>query len=447
MSEPPLSVHDYYVWDEPSQLPGSTLEADLSWPHGSLSVLHEAFKKQLSRKTGWTIPSGPYTSAFQMAARVFRRGLAVRDQQGRMLSGSYLIQFLPKLNWAELLPDQHLCIIDQQFALAQNIPAKSNRVFIQVTELSKNLKTVAQLQHTARLLGSYETWTIVGGGVLADTAAFAAALESRLFRLIPTTVLAMVDACIGGKTGVNFPPYGKNQIGLFAFPSEVIISTDCLSTLPQREFLAGLNEAWKHALLKGDPSLGAAVAQLDLHPQNLDGYMRDLVAVKADVVALDPTEQGLRASLNLGHTLAHSIERISQKVCPERPILHGEAVGVGLLFCIQLSHTLDYLAMDSYQSMTQQLLNSNALITLKQLQSFLGTEDLTNPNLIEELLVGIKQDKKNKTAHASEWVLLQDWGQLVTDAAHYTVPVEDSVFRGAYVEFIKFWQIAAPKKT
>jgi 3-dehydroquinate synthetase len=439
MPDPPMPAKEYFKWPDLTLGEASDLEQKLGWPAGTLVILREAFQRQLSRKYGWEISPKTRQAPFQTAARVFRRGVAMKDQKSEEKRGQYPIRFIKALNWNELLPHTQLCIIDENVAAAHEIKPRPNRIFIRMDEHSKTLESVAELRTKAKKSGLNTPWTIVGGGILADTAAFAAALDGQSFRLVPTTLLAMIDACIGGKTGVNFSPYGKNQIGLFAFPQEVLIARDWLSTLPPREYLAGLAEGWKHAVLRGDRELAEKVAQLDRRTQDLHLYLRDLVAVKAEIVAQDPTEQGLRAALNLGHTLAHAIERISQDKNPKDSILHGEAVGIGLLFCIEMSHTLGFLDEKAWQEMRRQLKESRIVPGPDALKRFLAIDDLASPELMHELQVGIKQDKKNMESHASEWVLLKDWGQPVQEKGRYTITVVDDDWRRCYEAFIRNW--------
>jgi 3-dehydroquinate synthetase len=439
MPDPPMPAKEYFKWPD-IPLGGTTpLEQKLGWPGGTLRVLDEAFQRQLTRKYGWEISPKSRQAPFHMAARIFRRGVAMKDQKAEQKAGQYPIRFIKALNWNDLLPHTQLCIIDQAVADAHDIKPRPNRIFIRLDEKTKTLESVAELRERAKQTGLQTPWTIVGGGILADTAAFAAALDGHSFRLVPTTLLSMVDACIGGKTGVNFSPYGKNQLGLFAFPQEVLIALDWLTTLPPREYCAGLAESWKHAVLRGDPALAKRVAQLDRRAEDLHLDLRDLVAVKAEIVAQDPTEQGLRAALNLGHTLAHAIERISQEKNPGDSILHGEAVGIGLLFCIDMSHTLGHLNEEAWQAMTRQLKESRIVPSPADLKRFLATDDLLSQELMQELLVGIKQDKKNRESHASEWVLLKDWGRPLQERDRYTITVSDDDWRRCYQKFINSW--------
>ncbi len=174
----------------------------------------------------------------------------------------------------------------------------------------------------------------LGGGVVGDMTGFAAATWLRGIAVVqvPTTLLAMVDAAIGGKTGVNHPG-GKNLIGAFHQPSLVLIDPQTLASLPQREFRAGMAEVIKYGVI-GDPDLFTAlesagdVSSLErLSPSLLQSILQRSAAAKAKVVAADEHEGGLRAILNYGHTLGHVVEAL----CGYGTYLHGEAVAIGML--------------------------------------------------------------------------------------------------------------------
>ena len=179
----------------------------------------------------------------------------------------------------------------------------------------------------------------LGGGAATDVGGFVAATHLRgvAFYTAPTTLLGMVDAAVGGKTGVNLPE-GKNLAGAFWPPKAVWCDTDTLATLPPREFRSGAAEVFKHGLL-ARPELLSAVLPSAEAPQglrqgtpHLAEVVYQAVRVKAEVVGRDPTEQGERAYLNLGHTLAHALEGYTHGGLP-----HGEAVAYGLHFAALLS--------------------------------------------------------------------------------------------------------------
>ena len=174
----------------------------------------------------------------------------------------------------------------------------------------------------------------LGGGVIGDITGFAAATWLRGIDVIqvPTTLLAMVDAAIGGKTGVNHPK-GKNLIGAFHQPKLVLIDPLTLSTLPIREFRAGIAEVIKYGVI-GDPSIFNLLKELpeinnqeEMNTDVLKQIIKKSVAIKARVVALDEKEKGLRAILNYGHTFGHVLENLSGY----GTLLHGEAVGLGMI--------------------------------------------------------------------------------------------------------------------
>ncbi|GGM10660.1 3-dehydroquinate synthase [Deinococcus aerophilus] len=177
----------------------------------------------------------------------------------------------------------------------------------------------------------------LGGGAATDLAGFAAAsyLRGVAFYTAPTTLLGMVDAAVGGKTGVNLPE-GKNLVGAFWPPQAVWCDTDTLATLPDAVFREGAAEAYKHGLI-ADPSLLPRVLSPEFRPggTNLEDTLADAIAVKAGVVTRDPTERGERAFLNFGHTLAHALEAVTHHAVP-----HGEAVGYGLHYAALLSRAL-----------------------------------------------------------------------------------------------------------
>ncbi|THF85784.1 3-dehydroquinate synthase [Deinococcus sp. KSM4-11] len=174
----------------------------------------------------------------------------------------------------------------------------------------------------------------LGGGAATDLAGFVAAsyLRGVAFYTLPTTLLGMVDAAVGGKTGVNLPE-GKNLVGAFWPPSAVWCDTNTLSTLPESVFREGAAEAFKHGLIQ-DPSLLPRVLAPAFRPGGalLEDTVADAIAVKAGVVTRDLTERGERAFLNFGHTLAHALEGVTHQGIP-----HGEAVAYGMHYAALLS--------------------------------------------------------------------------------------------------------------
>lgn len=187
----------------------------------------------------------------------------------------------------------------------------------------------------------------LGGGVVGDITGFAAACYQRGvdFIQIPTTLLSQVDSSVGGKTAVNHP-LGKNMIGAFKQPQQVLIDTDVLSTLPAREFSAGMAEVIKYALIADADFFSfleqQATAIRQLEPGALAQVIRHCCQMKADIVAADETEQGKRALLNLGHTFGHAIEAW----LGYGHWLHGEAVAAGMMMAARLSEHRGWLTLE-----------------------------------------------------------------------------------------------------
>lgn len=226
-------------------------------------------------------------------------------------------------------------------------------------EAYKTLKTAEAALGTFSKAGLGRTDAVIalGGGVVGDLGGFAASIYMRGVRClqIPTTLLAMVDAAVGGKTGVN-TGFGKNLVGAFHHPAGVLIDPQVLRTLPQRELTAGFCEVVKHAVLQGSAQLGRVSQFLANHPvDRCEEYLEDKnfrfeisniiyanVDFKAKIVAGDPAEDTRRQDsrsrkiLNLGHTLAHALERVTDY----KYLRHGEAVGYGLLYAAELSKAL-----------------------------------------------------------------------------------------------------------
>lgn len=203
-------------------------------------------------------------------------------------------------------------------------------------EQHKTLHTVATMYDAFLAAGMDRRSPVISlaGGVIGDMAGFAAAsyLRGVPFVQIPTSLLSMVDASVGGKTGVDLPQ-GKNLVGAFKQPELVIIDTGVLSTLPAAEFRSGLAEIIKHGIIAA-PDL---FEQLETHgPTSLSHLVADAVRVKVDVVQEDPYERGRRAVLNLGHTFGHAIEQVS-----EYTVRHGEGVGLGLIAAAHLAASID----------------------------------------------------------------------------------------------------------
>ncbi|WP_213996337.1 3-dehydroquinate synthase [Arsukibacterium sp.] len=245
----------------------------------------------------------------------------------------------------------------------------------------------------------------LGGGVIGDLTGFVAACFQRGVRFlqIPTSLLSQVDSSVGGKTAVNHP-LGKNMIGAFKQPEHVVISTATLTTLPPREFAAGMAEVVKYALLADAGFLNWLLQhneQICLQqPDILAQMVRHCCQMKADIVSRDETEQGERALLNLGHTFGHAIEAFMGY----GNWLHGEAVAVGMLMAAKLSAHRGWLSTEDVATVSSAL------------QCFKLPVSVPDKMQIVDFLPYMKTDKKVKDGQM-RFVLLPALGQasLVAD--------------------------------
>jgi 3-dehydroquinate synthase len=251
-----------------------------------------------------------------------------------------------------LVVDRHLANFATRAAAAlAGAHAHVAGVHVDATEPLKSLAAVDAIWHAAlaHRVDRRGLFVAIGGGLVGDLGGFAAATYLRGVDLVqvPTTLLAMVDASIGGKTGVNLAlpggGLGKNLAGAFWQPRLTVADPDTLATLPARELRAGIAECIKHAVIAGEPRFAMLEADADRlvasEPAALDRLIPSSAAVKAEIVARDPFERGDRATLNLGHTFGHAIETI-----PGIDLLHGEAVAIGMHAACRCAEHLGLLA-------------------------------------------------------------------------------------------------------
>ncbi len=248
----------------------------------------------------------------------------------------------------------------------------------------------------------------LGGGMVTDLGGFVASTFKRGINYInmPTTLLAMVDASVGGKTGVNLDGL-KNEVGTFSRPSFVIIHTPFLQTLSHENFLSGYAEMLKHALLSDNAQWAETIehSTLSIEHSTLDmgqweKLLKRSVAVKQRIVAADPKEQGLRKALNLGHTVGHALETWSRK--GERlPLLHGYAVAYGLVAELFLSAVRCGFPTDKLRQ------------TVSFIHELYGRPAITCDDY-DALIALMRHDKKNKRSQIN-FALLADIGDVRLD--------------------------------
>ncbi len=216
---------------------------------------------------------------------------------------------------------------------AKKVGETAVTIIVPAGERHKTLDTVRGIYDQLLAAGIDRKGTIValGGGVVGDMAGFAAAtyLRGVPFVQCPTSLLAMVDASVGGKTGVD-RPQGKNLVGAFKQPTAVIADINTLQTLPDEELSSGMAEVIKHSLLDDGFTLPSRIT-------DWQALVSGAIQVKRNVVQEDPYEQGRRATLNLGHTFGHAIEQVSGYT-----VRHGEGVAMGLVLAANLSARLGY---------------------------------------------------------------------------------------------------------
>ena len=321
---------------------------------------------------------------------------------------------------ARYLPDRRLAVIsDERVALALALPTEAPQLTFPAGEASKSRDTWARL--TDALLdhgfGRDSGIVSVGGGVTGDIAGFVAAtyLRGVPWLQVPTTLLAMLDAAVGGKTGLD-TPRGKNLVGAFHQPAAVLMDPAVLVTLPPAEMRNGLAEAVKHAAIL-DPVhfswLAAAVVPvLGREPRTIESLLRRNVGIKAEVVQRDEHETGRRAILNAGHTVGHAIEQASGYA-----ITHGECVAIGLVLEAQIGERL---------GITEQGTAREIAVLLERL----GLPVRMPPSIAGDMVIeAIRNDKKNR-GNMIRLVLLARVGTVYgSDQQGWTVAVPETLLR------------------
>jgi len=294
-------------------------------------------------------------------------------------------------------------------------------VFVFLMKDGEKHKNLRSFENLLKFIGENKlarTDAIValGGGVVGDLAGFASAVYLRgiAFLQIPTTLLAMIDSSVGGKTGVN-SDFGKNLVGAFHQPNGVLIDTETLKTLPNRELVAGFCEAVKHGAISSRRLFDRTADFLKNYPlknfrknfadgeflSKLENLLAAQISFKAEIVmndereAADRTDAKSRKILNFGHTLGHALE----KVTDYKYFKHGEAVGYGILFASELSKTLE-------------ILDENELKLLNDVFHNIGNLPKTKNIKIEKVVQAFSFDKKN-IGQTLQWILLKRIGEPV----------------------------------
>ncbi len=262
----------------------------------------------------------------------------------------------------------------------------------------------------------------LGGGVVTDLAGYLAATYCRGVSLInvPTSFLGMVDASLGGKTGVNVP-YGKNLLGCIYAPLKVFIDPLTLNTLPKKELINGLVESIKHSLIADEELFYYLETQreriLSLEPQTIDHMIRESCRIKKEHVEQDEREMGLRRLLNFGHTIGHALEQLTHYA-----LSHGEAVAIGMLVESHLALQLNLLKLSSFERIKHILIAYHLPLKLATIIS------------IQQLLQALRLDKKSLKGQA-RFVLLKAIGTCAPYEGNYCSPVDSHLIEKAWEWF------------
>lgn len=278
-----------------------------------------------------------------------------------------------------------------EYCLPQFLPFLATEKTIEIIEIEpgeseKTIDTCLGLWQSLSELGGDRKSLLInlGGGVITDIGGFVASTFKRGidFINIPTTLLAMVDASIGGKNGVDLGNL-KNQIGVISIPQMVLVDTDFLTTLPQNQMRSGLAEMLKHGLIY-DANYWAEfkdLSQVDF--ADFDSLIYRSIEIKNEIVMQDPTENGIRKALNFGHTLGHAIESYFLENENKKTLLHGEAIAVGMI-------------LESYISWQKKVLTAAEYIEIKNGINAVFERIIFEENDINPILELLIHDKKNE---------------------------------------------------
>ncbi len=276
---------------------------------------------------------------------------------------------------------------------------KLSIIQIKSGEKNKNLRVCEKIWNELskpRVLGADRKSLMInlGGGVITDIGGFCASTYKRGidFINIPTTLLSQVDASVGGKTGIDFLGY-KNQIGTFAFPKAVFINPDFLKTLNKRELISGFAEVIKHGLI-ADKNYWEKIKDASTQLSVTEGIISRSIEIKNKIISADPYENGLRKTLNFGHTIGHAIESASLKT--KKPLLHGEAIAIGMICEAYLSRKIIGLKSEDLEEITSFIISIFNPKPIKQ--------------SVNQLIILMKQDKKNKDSEIN-FTLLSSIGK------------------------------------
>lgn len=409
-----LPVHEWF------KIPGNldigrfaaTEQYELSmpgWDRRVFDILDWAFGAGLTRFMGWDLSArASDRELWQKAASLYKRGVGTTPPSGVESSqGKYSIDIIEANVAKGFDPDAFYVVDKNVFSLWQNqLPFGDSLALVDCREESKTIASVNAILKKWEKSRKPQKWILVGGGLLLDVANFAASLAECTTHLYPTTLLSMVDASIGGKCGVNYKAFGKNQVGCFHFPESVVVSSQWLTTLPEEEWFSGGAECLKHAIIAGNEKLLIKVSKIlsEKDPRQLQTIIEPLIKIKRDIVSKDPFEESVRAYLNFGHTLGHALEALAQRNQTKKRISHGRAVAVGMEYACKLAKAEGMISEDIFNTYMSAIRDSGVLLDREALNKQIGC-DFSSKQTMRELAELMKGDKKNIKSDRLTWIL------------------------------------------
>lgn len=294
-----------------------------------------------------------------------------------------------------------------EYCLPKFLPYLETELKIEIIEFEageahKNIETCVEIWNVLTELGGDRKSLVInlGGGVVTDLGGFVASTFKRGvdFINIPTTLLSMVDASVGGKNGIDLGNL-KNQIGVFNLPKMVIVDTAYLETVPKNEMRSGLAEMLKHGLIYDKNYWEQFLDLKSVDSTELDELIFRSVEIKNDIVTKDPTEKNLRKALNFGHTLGHAIESYFLENENKTTLLHGEAIAVGMI-------------LESYISLQKNLISIDEFNQIKTTLKSIYDNIEFNKSDIEPIIELLIHDKKNEYG-TIQFALIDGIGKII----------------------------------
>lgn len=311
-----------------------------------------------------------------------------------------------------------------EFCLPQFLPLLETDLTLEIVEfesgeINKNIDTCIEIWKVLTELGADRKSLVInlGGGVVTDLGGFVASTFKRGmdFIHIPTTLLSMVDASVGGKTGVDLGNL-KNQIGVINVPTMVLIDTNYLDTLPQNEMRSGLAEMLKHGLIYDKKYWEQFLDLNAIDFADFDALIYRSVEIKNEIVTQDPTEKNIRKALNFGHTLGHAIEGYFLENENKKTLLHGEAIAIGMI-------------LESYICLDKKLITQQEYTQIKKtIQGIYADVDFEEAD-IDPILDLLIHDKKNEYG-LIQFALIDGIGKIIINQS-----VENSLILEAFNDY------------